>query len=70
MMQTESTITCPMRGHRAIEQMPTNACQFFYDRKGCGERLKPLAARLSRILLLRLSPVPAASIRALLRLTP
>ena len=21
--------------------MPTNACQFFYDCKGCGERLKP-----------------------------
>jgi hypothetical protein len=23
--------------------MPTDACQFFYDCKGCGERLKPLA---------------------------
>jgi hypothetical protein len=22
--------------------MPTDACQFFYDCKGCGERLKPL----------------------------
>jgi hypothetical protein len=21
--------------------MPTDACQFFYDCKGCGERLKP-----------------------------
>ena len=25
----------------AIEQMPTDACQFFYDCRGCGERLKP-----------------------------
>jgi len=23
--------------------MPTDACQFFYDCKGCSERLKPLA---------------------------
>jgi hypothetical protein len=23
--------------------MPTDACQFFYDCKKCGERLKPLA---------------------------
>jgi hypothetical protein len=23
--------------------MPTDACQFFYLCKGCGERLKPLA---------------------------
>ena len=24
-----------------IETMPVDACQFFYDCKGCGERLKP-----------------------------
>ena len=30
--------------------MPTDACVFVYDCKGCGERLKPLApAALSRI---------------------
>jgi hypothetical protein len=23
--------------------MPTDACQFFYERKGCGALLKPLA---------------------------
>ncbi|HWW35122.1 MAG TPA: GDCCVxC domain-containing (seleno)protein [Xanthobacteraceae bacterium] len=39
---TESTLTCPRCGHRAMETMPTDACQFFYDCKGCGERLKPL----------------------------
>ena len=40
---TESTITCPKCGHQASEQMPTEACQFFYDCKGCGTRLKPKA---------------------------
>jgi hypothetical protein len=27
----------------SFNPMPTDACQFFYDCKGCGERLKPLA---------------------------
>jgi hypothetical protein len=42
-MQLESTITCPNCLHQAIEQMPTNACQFFYICRGCGQKLKPLA---------------------------
>ena len=37
----DSTVTCPQCGHQATEQMPTDACQFFYDCKGCGARLKP-----------------------------
>jgi hypothetical protein len=37
----ESTITCPNCGHRATETMTSNACQFFYDCKGCGALLKP-----------------------------
>jgi hypothetical protein len=37
----ESTITCPSCGHRATEIVPTNACQFFYDCKGCAAILKP-----------------------------
>ena len=40
-MIEDSTITCPHCRHRATERMPTDACQFFYDCKGCGERLKP-----------------------------
>ena len=43
MMQLESTLTCPSCGDRSIETMPTDACVFFYDCKGCGTRLKPLA---------------------------
>lgn len=42
-MQLEATITCPDCGHRALETMPTDACRFFYDCKGCGTRLKPKA---------------------------
>jgi hypothetical protein len=40
-MIEQPTITCPKCGHEATEQMPTNACQFFYDCTGCGGRLKP-----------------------------
>ena len=42
-MILESTITCPACGHRATETMPTDACQFFYDCKGCKSVLKPMA---------------------------
>jgi len=42
-MQLESTLTCPSCGHRSLETMPTDACLFFYDCKGCRMRLKPLA---------------------------
>src|SRR5262245_7566316 len=42
-MIAESTITCPHCGHQATEAMPAAACQFFYDCKGCGARLKAKA---------------------------
>jgi hypothetical protein len=41
MIQLTSTITCPECRHKSSETMPTDACQFFYDCKGCGTRLKP-----------------------------
>lgn len=37
-----SAITCPQCGHVEVETMPTDACQWFYDCKGCGAVLKPL----------------------------
>lgn len=37
-----STITCPECGHQLKDLMPTNACQFYYDCKGCGAVLRPL----------------------------
>ena len=42
LMQIESTLTCPCCGHQSTEQMPIDACRFFYACKGCGETLKPL----------------------------
>src|ERR1700726_1722774 len=42
-MQLQSTLTCPKCSYQAVETMPTDACQFFYDCKGCSQRLKPLA---------------------------
>jgi len=42
-MQHVSTLTCPACGFTATETMPTDACRFFYDCRGCGTRLKPLA---------------------------
>lgn len=42
-MQLESILTCPQCGFQSAEQMPTDACQFFYICEGCGQKLKPLA---------------------------
>ena len=41
LMQLLSTLVCPYCEHSATEAMPTDACQFLYDCKGCGQRLKP-----------------------------
>ncbi len=38
-----SEITCPECGHKARETMPVDACQFFYDCRGCGAVLRPKA---------------------------
>ncbi|WP_315834463.1 GDCCVxC domain-containing (seleno)protein [Bradyrhizobium prioriisuperbiae] len=43
MTQLTSNLTCPVCGHQASERMPTDACQFFYECKGCGALLKPKA---------------------------
>jgi hypothetical protein len=34
-MQLQSTLTCPVCGYQSLETMPTDACQFFYDCRGC-----------------------------------
>ena len=38
-----SAITCPRCGFRRVETMPTDACQFFYECRGCGTLLRPKA---------------------------
>jgi len=40
-IELTSTITCPQCAHRETETMPTDACQFFYDCKGCRVVLRP-----------------------------
>jgi hypothetical protein len=37
-----ATITCPNCGAKTREQMPTDACQFFYTCPSCAARLRPL----------------------------
>lgn len=41
-IELHSAITCPDCGHTAREEMPSNACQYFYDCQGCKAVLKPL----------------------------
>jgi hypothetical protein len=40
-IELQSRITCPECGHSETETMPTDACQFFYECKGCGVLLRP-----------------------------
>ncbi|MEP1032531.1 GDCCVxC domain-containing (seleno)protein [Ekhidna sp.] len=37
----ESTITCPHCDHQKVENMPTDACQYFYECENCNEVIKP-----------------------------
>jgi rubredoxin len=41
--ELRSEITCPECGHRKTEEMPVDACQFFYQCEGCGSVLRPKA---------------------------
>lgn len=41
MVELISKLTCPECGHEEAETMPTDACQYFYDCKGCDALLKP-----------------------------
>lgn len=38
---TRSTLTCPHCGHSQTEQMPTDACQWFYECTACHTLLRP-----------------------------
>jgi hypothetical protein len=37
----ESAITCPICGFSKLEEMPTDACVYFYNCSSCGTLLKP-----------------------------
>ena len=40
-IELKSLLTCPECGHQEVETMPTDACQYFYECKGCGVILRP-----------------------------
>ncbi|MXS80114.1 hypothetical protein ABF86_04965 [Nitrosomonas sp. GH22] len=42
-MITQSTISCPHCGHKETEEMPIDACQWYYECKLCHTLLHPLA---------------------------
>ncbi|HIF29630.1 MAG: GDCCVxC domain-containing (seleno)protein [bacterium] len=37
----KSEIICPNCGHKKVEEMPTEACQFFYECENCKKVLRP-----------------------------
>jgi len=39
--ELHSKIACPHCGHRKVEEMPADACLFFYEYEGCGTLLHP-----------------------------
>ena len=39
---TDSNLTCPECDHQELLEMPTNACQWFYECTACKTLLKPL----------------------------
>ncbi|MBZ9731526.1 hypothetical protein LB467_17705 [Salegentibacter sp. JZCK2] len=38
----ESEITCPECGHKKVEEMPSESCQFFYQCENCKSVLRPI----------------------------
>lgn len=40
-MKLKSTITCPVYGYKKEEEMPTDACQYFYECENCKTIIKP-----------------------------
>ncbi|WP_395049383.1 GDCCVxC domain-containing (seleno)protein [Flavobacterium sp.] len=37
----KSVLTCPYCGHKKEEEMPTDACQFFYECENCKKIISP-----------------------------
>ena len=40
-IETRSLLTCPRCGAASEEEMPTDACIYFHECKGCGAMLRP-----------------------------
>ena len=43
LINRKSVITCPICGHKTDEEMPTDACQYFFDCPNCATVLRPKA---------------------------
>lgn len=39
----ESALTCPVCGTTTVETMPTDACVYYYECRGCRTLLRPKA---------------------------
>ena len=53
-----SIITCPHCGFAQCEEMPVDACLFFYDCRKCGARLRPKDGDCC-VFFVRLAALPA-----------
>ncbi|MEQ9286320.1 MAG: GDCCVxC domain-containing (seleno)protein [Cyclobacteriaceae bacterium] len=42
-IELQSTIACPECGYTKLENMPQDACQYFYECTRCKKIIKPLA---------------------------
>lgn len=42
-IKTQAKLTCPQCSFAQVVEMPTDACQFFYECVHCGALLRPLA---------------------------
>jgi hypothetical protein len=40
---TRSVLTCPLCGAQSVEEMPADACIYFFECTGCHTRLRPKA---------------------------
>ena len=47
-IELRSVLTCPECGYAREEEMPVDACQWFYQCSGCGVLLRPKPGDLIR----------------------
>lgn len=56
--ELRSEIACSHCGHRKVEEMPTDACLFFYECEGCRTLQRPIPGDCPRVLLMRHGALP------------
>ncbi len=63
-IETRSLLTCPECGQKKEEEMPTDACLFFYECTGCGVLLKPKSGDYCVCVFCSYGSVPCPPIQA------